>query len=323
MRTIWATGAVACWSGSHETRRTEHQCIVGGFSGSQSGIYARCHCLRTHTQRAGAKAVTTKTDVPIRLFCPGPKAPADLPGFKTQSLTWSAVKAPQTINCTLQVAPRAPPRSHGGGDRLIAESRRQSEISSPRRKSALPMVSTTSRSDATRRAVRGTDLTKIRLSPASAPQWSIRQRGLTFRTGVCEGSARSPCGIPIWGESGDSSPVDAELGRGNGQVQILTKSGTNQIHGSAFWTVRNSKLDANTWTNNKQVVNGVWSPTTPPWLNRHDLTGTVGGPIMKNKTFFFVLRKAVRNERQTSVRTRVPIARSVEFYVMVGLTPGI
>src|SRR5262249_16774754 len=47
--------------------------------------------------------------------------------------------------------------------------------------------------------------------------------------------------------------VDVEVGRGNGQVEVLTKSGTNQFHGSGFWTVRNSKLDANTWTNNKAV----------------------------------------------------------------------
>ena len=59
------------------------------------------------------------------------------------------------------------------------------------------------------------------------------------------------------------SPVDAELGRGNGQVQILTRSGTNQFHGSALWNNRNSKLDANTWQNNKQIVNGVWTPGQP------------------------------------------------------------
>jgi len=53
------------------------------------------------------------------------------------------------------------------------------------------------------------------------------------------------------------SPVDAEMGRGNGQVQILTRSGTNKLHGSAVWSVRNSALDANTWSNNRQVVNGV------------------------------------------------------------------
>ena len=42
------------------------------------------------------------------------------------------------------------------------------------------------------------------------------------------------------------TPVDAELGRGNGQVQILTRSGTNQFHGSGVWSIRNSALDANT-----------------------------------------------------------------------------
>jgi len=39
------------------------------------------------------------------------------------------------------------------------------------------------------------------------------------------------------------APVDAELGRGNGQVQILTRSGTNKLHGSAVWSVRNSALE--------------------------------------------------------------------------------
>ncbi len=85
------------------------------------------------------------------------------------------------------------------------------------------------------------------------------------------------------------SPVDAEMGRGNGQVQILTKSGTNALHGSAVWSVRNSALDANTWTNNRQVVNGVWKPTQPTWVNRHQATVSAGGPILRNKTFFFGL----------------------------------
>jgi hypothetical protein len=85
------------------------------------------------------------------------------------------------------------------------------------------------------------------------------------------------------------TPVDAETGRGNGQVQILTRSGTNQFRGSAVWAVRNSALDANTWSNNRQVVRGVWTPGKPTWINRHQGTASVGGPIVKNKTFFFAL----------------------------------
>jgi hypothetical protein len=87
------------------------------------------------------------------------------------------------------------------------------------------------------------------------------------------------------------APVDAELGRGNGQVQFLSRSGTNQYHGAGVWFVRNTALDANTWTNNRQVDSktGAWKPTTPDWANLHQLTGSLGGPIIKNKTFFFAL----------------------------------
>src|SRR5262249_24293318 len=80
------------------------------------------------------------------------------------------------------------------------------------------------------------------------------------------------------------APVDAETGRGNGQVQILTRSGTNGYTGSAVWAVRNSVLDANTWLNNRNAI-----PIQPDWLNRHQATVSYGGPIIRNKTFFFVL----------------------------------
>jgi hypothetical protein len=87
------------------------------------------------------------------------------------------------------------------------------------------------------------------------------------------------------------APVDAELGRGNAQIQFLTRSGTNQFHGSGVWAVRNSALDANTWNNNKQLdpKTGSWKPTKPDWSNNHQFTGSYSGPIVKNKTFFFAL----------------------------------
>src|SRR5688572_13940940 len=96
------------------------------------------------------------------------------------------------------------------------------------------------------------------------------------------------------------APVDAELGRGNGQVQILTKSGTNSFRGSAVWSFRNTALDANTWSNNRQVVNGVWDPADPTWVNRHQGTVSFGGPIIPNHTFFFVLwDQQFERQRQT------------------------
>jgi Carboxypeptidase regulatory-like domain/TonB-dependent Receptor Plug Domain len=87
------------------------------------------------------------------------------------------------------------------------------------------------------------------------------------------------------------SPIDAELGRGNSQIQIQTRSGTNQFRGAAAWNVINNALNANTWTNNKQISpqTGAWSPLRPDWRNVHDYTLSYGGPIVKNKTFFYAL----------------------------------
>jgi hypothetical protein len=87
------------------------------------------------------------------------------------------------------------------------------------------------------------------------------------------------------------SPVDAELGRGNSQIQIQTRSGTNRFTGAAVWNVQNTALNANTWDNNRQVDprTGQWSPLAPNWRNNHEYTVSFGGPIVKNKTFFFAL----------------------------------
>jgi hypothetical protein len=73
--------------------------------------------------------------------------------------------------------------------------------------------------------------------------------------------------------------VDPE-GRGSAQVQIRTRSGTNQFHGGFTWNARNSALDANSWSNNRQHI-------VPTWYNRHQYTASVGGPVIRNKTFFF------------------------------------
>jgi hypothetical protein len=87
------------------------------------------------------------------------------------------------------------------------------------------------------------------------------------------------------------SPVDAEFGRGNGQVQVLTRSGTNQFRGAAVWNLRNTAMSANSWVNNRtrDSLTGKWSPTPIDWRNTNQYTLSAGGPIVKAKTFFFAL----------------------------------
>src|SRR5581483_7644086 len=73
----------------------------------------------------------------------------------------------------------------------------------------------------------------------------------------------------------------AEAGRNSGaNVEVVTKAGTNQVHGTAFYFNRNTDFNANEWFNNASGV-------APPQLKLHQYGGDVGGPIIKNKTFFF------------------------------------
>jgi hypothetical protein len=80
-----------------------------------------------------------------------------------------------------------------------------------------------------------------------------------------------------------TAPVDAEMGRGNSQIQVQTRSGTNAYHGSAVWDIQNSALDTNQWAYNRTY------PKPSSWRNVNQYTLSFGGPIIKNKTFFFAL----------------------------------
>jgi hypothetical protein len=76
--------------------------------------------------------------------------------------------------------------------------------------------------------------------------------------------------------------ADAEFGNVNGgEVVMVTKGGTNQFHGSGFVFHQNSGLDANTWSNKYQGIKQRGS------FNQNQFGGAVGGPIIKNKLFFF------------------------------------
>jgi hypothetical protein len=106
-----------------------------------------------------------------------------------------------------------------------------------------------------------------------------------------------------------TNSLAAEFGRtGGGLINVATRSGTNQLHGTLFEFLRNSKLDANTWANNR---NGAPRPA----LQRNEFGFTVGGPIKiprvydgANRTFFFFSEQSVRSRNQASATATVPIA---------------
>ncbi len=95
------------------------------------------------------------------------------------------------------------------------------------------------------------------------------------------------------------SNYSAEYGRNaGGIVSVVTKSGTNSLHGSAFEYLRNNFFDANSFFNNQQGL-------AVPVLKRNQFGGTIGGPIIlpkifngKNKLFFFF---SYQGQRQTAL----------------------
>jgi hypothetical protein len=84
-----------------------------------------------------------------------------------------------------------------------------------------------------------------------------------------------------------TNSIDPTLGRGSAQVQMRTRAGGNDFHGALFYTNNNSNFNA---LNYFQNLVGAQKDYT----NRNQFGGRVGGPIKKNKAFFFVL---VDNQR--------------------------
>jgi len=103
-----------------------------------------------------------------------------------------------------------------------------------------------------------------------------------------------------------TSPADAEF-RGSGQIQFVTRSGTNNFHGSAFHQHRNTVLNANTWFNNQR---GLDPETGQPASPRNNLIfnqygGRLGGPIRRDRTFFHFLFEGQRVRSKGVVNTTV------------------
>ena len=93
-----------------------------------------------------------------------------------------------------------------------------------------------------------------------------------------------------------TSNFDAEYGNySGGQVNVATKSGTNQFHGSAFEFLRNTDLNARNY----------FSPTRGVF-QQNIFGATFGGPIKKNSTFFFVDYQGTRLVQAPTVTTTVP-----------------
>ncbi len=115
-----------------------------------------------------------------------------------------------------------------------------------------------------------------------------------------------------------TSSFDAEQGlAGGAAINVQTRSGTNDLHGSAFeyhtdnhlkaWPMRFGDADLNTGTKPKQVYN--------------EYGGTIGGPIKKNKAFYFVSYESTRDHRNVQTFATVPLPAMLQGDLSASTTP--
>ena len=97
-----------------------------------------------------------------------------------------------------------------------------------------------------------------------------------------------------------TAAYSAEFGfGGNGQINVVTKSGTNRFHGSAYEFLRNRSLDARNF----------FDPPGPgASFKRNQYGGTFGGPIRGNKTFFFGDYEGLRIRQSSTIQSLIPTA---------------
>jgi hypothetical protein len=117
-----------------------------------------------------------------------------------------------------------------------------------------------------------------------------------------------------------TSSFAPEFGRTpGGQISIATRSGTNAFHGTLFEYFRNDVLDANNWFNG--YTN---SPPLPKAKDRqNDFGGVFGGPIVKDKSFFFFSYEGLRLRQPSTQETAVPdmASRNVQTSAGIAISP--
>lgn len=96
-----------------------------------------------------------------------------------------------------------------------------------------------------------------------------------------------------------SSGSEAHLGRNSGgQITVAIKQGTNDLHGTAYEFLRNDRMDA------RNFFSGPDDPV--PTLRRHQFGATAGGPLVRNRAFFFASYEGLLETRARTRTTHVP-----------------
>ncbi|MEP7212872.1 MAG: carboxypeptidase-like regulatory domain-containing protein [Acidobacteriota bacterium] len=121
--------------------------------------------------------------------------------------------------------------------------------------------------------------------------------------------------------------ANADQGRSSGaQISLVTKSGKNSLHGSAFWLPRRTFGSANNFFNNSTIDPDTGESIERPDISRDVFGGAIGGPIKKDKLFFFYAYEGWRESVSQSTIATVPLPNLgqgiIRLSPTVSLTPA-
>jgi hypothetical protein len=149
------------------------------------------------------------------------------------------------------------------------------------------------------------------IAGARSDQNAFNLDGIDITDNVIAGGGNQAPIIPIGVENVSEFRVgvtnnNASFGRAEGgQINVITKGGTNDFHGSVYWYHQNSALNANTWDNGHTPIGSTdFTPKQPQHENRGG--ASFGGPLKKNKTFFFGNYEIRRFPQSVEVERIVP-----------------
>src|SRR5256885_2378555 len=248
------------------------------------------------------------------------KVTAELPGFQTQTYNDVVLGVSQQVrlNFSLQVGGQAQSvEVNVAADTLIATTSSSVGTVLPEYKVRdLPLASRNILDlVATASGAQGSNFAGARLTQLNITRDGIPVSDGRYDTGAATTTYVSPDLV-------DEvrvivAPADAEMGRGSGQIQMTTRSGTNEIRGSLFWVNRNSVLNANSWNNNFQGAG-------KDYYNGNQFGGRVGGPVIKKQTFFFFLYDGQRYLTKSNFTGTVltDLARAGTFRFFPGVQNG-
>jgi len=306
--------------------QTSRGTVSGTVTDPSGAVIAGAGIVLTHT-RTGVRRPGTTNDAGIYRFDAVDLGAYELkvtqPGFKTFLATGLGVEA----NRTITIDPRLEVGSEAIGVQVSAEAEtlmvRDGPLRGgnflPRQVSQLPLVGLNplSLARALPGVVQPSGTALIQLGGGEAVQFSVNGQRLRGNNFLVDGTENNDIGFTgvaqpfniadaVEEVSVQTGNYSVEFGRASGGVfNVVTKSGTNAIHGTLFWRYRSQRFES---VSNLDKLN-----RTPKSVFSHNVPGvTVGGPIRKDKTFFFAAFQQDTRRSTANFPLVVPTAPTVE-----------